>query len=170
MPVAAEEKLVKNREARLQCPAATIRPENIRHIQDYFKWALKNGLNLSVVGGGRGGHCQRDGIVTVDMSAFNHIHIVLPKSLDHEGEAKDSPDTLAVVESGSTTGDIISRTMAIGLTVPLGSRPSVGAGLWLQGGIGHLARMQGLSCDACYCRCHCRECQNRRHSLPRQRT
>lgn len=38
--------------------------------------------------------------------------------------------------------------MEAGFTVPLGSRPSVGAGLWLQGGIGHLARLYGLSCDA----------------------
>lgn len=38
--------------------------------------------------------------------------------------------------------------MAAGLTVPLGARPSVGAGLWLQGGIGHLARLHGLACDA----------------------
>ncbi len=35
-----------------------------------------------------------------------------------------------------------------GLAVPLGARPSVGAGLWLQGGIGHLARLHGLACDA----------------------
>ena len=45
-------------------------------------------------------------------------------------------------------GDIIRKTMAAGVTVPLGSRPSVGAGLWLQGGIGHLARLHGLACDA----------------------
>lgn len=32
--------------------------------------------------------------------------------------------------------------------MPLGARPSVGAALWLQGGIGHLARMYGLACDA----------------------
>ena len=30
----------------------------------------------------------------------------------------------------------------------LGARPSVGAGLWLQGGIGHLARLHRLACDA----------------------
>jgi FAD/FMN-containing dehydrogenases len=34
------------------------------------------------------------------------------------------------------------------MTVPLGARPSVGAGLWLQGGIGHLARIHGLACDS----------------------
>jgi adenine phosphoribosyltransferase len=38
--------------------------------------------------------------------------------------------------------------MAAGVTIPLGARPSVGAGLWLQGGIGHLARRHGLACDA----------------------
>ena len=38
--------------------------------------------------------------------------------------------------------------MEAGVTVPLGASPSVGAGLWLQGGIGHLARLHGLPCDA----------------------
>jgi hypothetical protein len=35
--------------------------------------------------------------------------------------------------------------------VPLGGRPGVGAGLWLQGGIGHLARLYRLACDAVVC-------------------
>lgn len=38
--------------------------------------------------------------------------------------------------------------MAAGLAVPMGARLSVGAGLWLQGGIGHLARLYRLACDA----------------------
>ncbi|KUL82740.1 hypothetical protein ZTR_11125 [Talaromyces verruculosus] len=46
------------------------------------------------------------------------------------------------------TADIINKAMQAGLTVPLGARPSVGSGLWLQGGIGHLARLHGLACDA----------------------
>ena len=37
-----------------------------------------------------------------------------------------------VAEAGCKTGDIVRETMAAGLTVPLGARPSVGAGLWLQ--------------------------------------
>ncbi|KAH1968618.1 hypothetical protein KXV80_001828 [Aspergillus fumigatus] len=38
--------------------------------------------------------------------------------------------------------------MSAGVTVPLGARPSTGAGLWLQGGIGHLTRLYGLVCNA----------------------
>ncbi|CAG8400093.1 unnamed protein product [Penicillium salamii] len=63
-------------------------------------------------------------------------------------EGEFTPEPLLVVSAGCTTGYIIHGTMGRGLTVPLGSRPSVGAGLWLQGGIGHLARLHGLSCDS----------------------
>ncbi|KAI1929623.1 hypothetical protein LOZ65_001711 [Ophidiomyces ophidiicola] len=61
-----------------------------------------------------------------------------------------SPDRIPLVmaEAGCKAGDIIRKTMEAGLTVPLGARPSVGAGLWLQGGIGHLSRLYGLACDA----------------------
>lgn len=38
--------------------------------------------------------------------------------------------------------------MEKGRVVPLGARPSIGCGLWLQGGIGHLTRQHGLTCDA----------------------
>ena len=56
--------------------------------------------------------------------------------------------SLVIAEAGCKTGFIIRKTMAVGVTVPLGARPSVGAGLWLHGGIGHLARLYGLACDA----------------------
>ncbi|KAJ4217475.1 hypothetical protein NW759_008781 [Fusarium solani] len=74
------------------------------------------------------------------MSTFDKLHIL-------KGEGSD-PGSLVVAEAGCKTGDIIQKTMEEGLTVPLGSRPRVGAGLWLQGGIGHLSRLHGLSCDA----------------------
>jgi FAD/FMN-containing dehydrogenase len=77
------------------------------------------------------------------MSAFNHIHIV-----PAEASAGLDPDPLIVVGAGCTTGDIIRTTTAANLTIPLGSRPSVDAGLWLQGGIGHLSRLHGLACDS----------------------
>ncbi|KAK4185616.1 phosphoribosyl transferase domain protein [Podospora australis] len=138
---------IKNRTARLRRSAAVVRPTEIKHVQYCVKWALKHELGLTVVGGSHSDHCIWPGIVAVDMSAFDSVH-VLPPGV---GVGRTNyPDTgsLIIAGAGSNTGDIIKKAMAEGLTVPLGSRPSVGTGLWLHGGIGHLARLHGLACDA----------------------
>ncbi|KXH38505.1 hypothetical protein CSIM01_05630 [Colletotrichum simmondsii] len=137
LPVIVGDMHVKNREARLHYPASMIRPGDIHQVQECVRWALEHRIALTVVGGGHSGHCVWPHVVAIDMSAFNQVHVVT-------GEA----GSLVIAGAGSKTGDIISETMAKGLTVPLGSRPSVGAGLWLQGGIGHLSRLHGLACDA----------------------
>ena len=79
------------------------------------------------------------------MSAFNRVTVHTTK--EAELSADVNCNALVVAEAGCTTGEIIENAMAAGVIVPLGSRPSVGAGLWLQGRIGHLARMHGLACD-----------------------
>lgn len=45
-------------------------------------------------------------------------------------------------------GDIVYKTIAVGITVPLGAYLSVSAGLWLQGSIKHLARLYRLAYNA----------------------
>lgn len=135
-----KDKTVKNREAHLHQPAAIMRPTTIQHVQQCVKWAREHQVGLTVIGGGHSGHCIQPSVVSVDMSAFDKLHIL-------KGEGSDL-GSLVVAEAGCKTGDIIQKTMEEGLTVPLGSRPSVGAGLWLQGGIGHLSRLHGLACDA----------------------
>ena len=146
VPVVKGDKTVKNREARLHRPASIIRPTEVRHVQQCVQWALKHGVGLTVVGGGHSGHCLRPNVVSVDMGAFDQVHI-LTAGEDGEDSGSDS-GSLVVAEAGCKTGDIVRKTMAAGVTVPLAARPSVGAGLWLQGGIGHLARLHGLACDA----------------------
>ncbi|PSN59710.1 hypothetical protein BS50DRAFT_579742 [Corynespora cassiicola Philippines] len=141
-----KDSIVKNREARFRRPASILRPTKVHHIQNIVHWALKHGTNLTIVGGGHSGQCHWNNIVAVDMSAFNSISIVSEKQC--EGDPSAHPYPLAVVGAGCKTGEIISKTMVAGLTVPLGARPSVGAGLWLQGGIGHLSRLYGMACDA----------------------
>ncbi|KAM0517680.1 hypothetical protein ACHAPE_004653 [Trichoderma viride] len=136
------DKTVKNREVRLHRPAAISRPSEIRHVQQCVRWALKHGASLTVVSGGHSGHCIWPNVVAVDMEAFDQVHIVTA------GGSGSSSGSLVVAEAGCKTGDIIRKAMEVGLTVPLGSRPSVGAGLWLQGGLGHLARQYGLASDA----------------------
>ena len=146
VPLVKGNKSVKNREARLQRSASIVRPTQVHQVQRCVQWALKHGVSLAVVGGGHSGHCLRPNVVSVDMSAFDQIQIL---RCEDEGEPSHSDHgAFVVVEAGCKTGDIVRETMMAGLTVPLGARPSVGAGLWLQGGIGHLARLYGLACDA----------------------
>ncbi|KAF5120909.1 hypothetical protein E5D57_013245 [Metarhizium anisopliae] len=66
------------------------------------------------------------------MGAFEQVHILRDRE-----EGGSGP--LVVAETGCKSGDVVRKTMAAGLTVLLGARPSVGSGRWLQGGIGHLA-------------------------------
>jgi hypothetical protein len=140
VPQAPSDYVVKNREARVYRPAAIVRPTSITHVQECVRWALRHKLSLTVIGGGHSGQCLRPNVVAVNMSAFKEIYIWRDQT--------STPNELVVAGAGCTSGDIIGYTLAAGLTVPLGSRPSVGAGLWLQGGLGHLARLYGLSCDS----------------------
>ena len=144
VPMVEGHKRVKNSEACLHRPASVLRPTKVQHIQQCIRWARKHGVGLTVIGGGHSGHCLWPHVVSIDMSAFDQVYILK----DNETDRAVDYGPLVVAETGCTTGDIVRRTMAAGLTVPLGARPSVGAGLWLQGGIGHLARLYGLACDA----------------------
>ncbi|KAJ5595098.1 uncharacterized protein N7459_001306 [Penicillium hispanicum] len=138
-------KTVKNRESRLHNPAAIVKPREIEQVQQCVRWALKHGVSLTVIGGGHSAHCLWTHVISVDMSNFHQVHVLTAGS---DQDSDSGFGSLVVAEAGCKTGDIVRKTMATGVTVPLGTRPSVGAGLWLQGGIGHLARMYGLSCDA----------------------
>ncbi|OCL08570.1 phosphoribosyl transferase domain protein [Glonium stellatum] len=148
VPVVKGDMTVKNREARLRRPASIIRPTEVRHVQQCVQWALKHGVGLTVVGGGHSGHCLWPNVVSVDMGAFDQVHILTVGEHGGDSGSGSGSGSLVVAEAGCKTGDIVRKTIAAGVTVPLGARPSVGAGLWLQGGIGHLARLHGLACDA----------------------
>lgn len=145
VPVASEHETVKNREARLRHAAAIMKPTEVQHVQKCVQWALQHGVGLTVVGGGHSGHCLWPGVVAINMGAFDQVHIA---TCEEKGMSTSNSGPLVVAGSGCRTEDIVQTTTAAGLIVPLGARPSVGSGLWLQGGIGHLARLHGLSCDA----------------------
>ncbi|KAK4081658.1 CAZyme family AA7 [Trichoderma aggressivum f. europaeum] len=141
-----EDRTVKNWEARSHRPASILRPATIQHVQKCVQWALKHGVALTVIGGSHSGHCLWPNVVAVDMEAFDQVHVQAPG--DNGTDYGFNSGSLIIAEAGCKTGDIIRAAMAAGLTVPLGARPSVGAGLWLQGGLGHLARLHGLACDS----------------------
>ncbi|KAI0455670.1 phosphoribosyl transferase domain protein [Xylaria acuta] len=150
VPLGKGDRTIKNQEARLHRPTSIVRPTDVRQVQQCVRWALERRVGLTVIGGGHSGHCLWPNIVSVDMGAFDEVHILTAgdDGDDDGGTSSSESGSLVVAGAGCKTGDIVRKTMAAGLTVALGSRPSVGAGLWLQGGIGHLARLHGLACDA----------------------
>jgi FAD/FMN-containing dehydrogenase len=123
MPLVAGDYKVKNKEAQSRNPAAVVKPTSTAQVQLCAHWALKNKVGLTVVGGGHSAHCRWPNVVLVDMGAFDQIHIV-----DDDTRA-EGLEMLVVSGAGCKTGDIIRQAMAAGLTVPLGARPSVGAGI-----------------------------------------
>ncbi|KAL1873192.1 hypothetical protein Daus18300_004011 [Diaporthe australafricana] len=152
VPRVKGDRTVKNREALSHHPVSVLRPTETSNIQECVRWALRHQFGLAVVGGGHSGHCLWPNVVSIDMGAFDKVHIVMAGESGEETRelsgSSSSPSPVIVAEAGCKQGEIIRKAMASGLTVPLGARPSVGAGLWLQGGIGHLARLHGLACDA----------------------
>ncbi|KAJ5096687.1 phosphoribosyl transferase domain protein [Penicillium angulare] len=135
---------LKNREVRGIKPPLVFRPTTIEHVAQCVRWAIKNGFSATVIGGGHSGHCVRPNVVAIDMGEFNEVHITSDWTLENSHES----GSLIIAGAGCKAGEVISEARVKGLTVPLGSRPSVGAGLWLQGGIGNLTRLHGLACDA----------------------
>ncbi|CAE7818400.1 apt [Symbiodinium sp. CCMP2592] len=101
-----------------------------RHLQPLSVVQPKS-VEVTVVGGGHSGHCIQNGNVGIDMSHFG------------DAEFRDGTVVLA---GGCTQGDIV-RCLPEGWVVAMGARPSVGMGLMLQGGIGHLTRVFGLASD-----------------------
>ncbi|KAL5042428.1 hypothetical protein BDW71DRAFT_200559 [Aspergillus fruticulosus] len=111
-------------QARLHRPAVVVTPTTTGDVQQCVRWAIEQRVSLTVIGGGHSGHCLWPDAVSVDMGAFNQVQVYRTNS-----------------EPGS---DIIRSSMAVGLTVSLGSRPSVGAGLWLQGVTVKTAQILGI--------------------------
>ena len=146
VPLLVGQRAVKNLEARFRKPASVVKPTKIEHVQQCIRWAIQHGVSLTVIGGGHSGHCQWPNVVAIDMSAFDQLHIV-PTEDAQAGSSRGSA-TVVVAGAGCTTGEIVRQTTAAGVTIPMGARPSVGAGLWLQGGIGHTSRIYGLTCDS----------------------
>ncbi|MQA03336.1 MAG: FAD-binding protein [Streptosporangiales bacterium] len=118
-------------------PRVVVRPVNAGDVMAAVDFARENELDLAVRGGGHSvpgfGTCD-DGVV-IDLSAMRGVRV-------------DPVARRARVEGGATWGDFDGATHAFGLAATGGIISTTGVGgLTLGGGIGHLARSCGLSCD-----------------------
>ena len=118
-------------------PRVVVRCANAGDVMAAVNFARENELDLAVRGGGHSvpgfGTCD-DGVV-VDLSRMRAVRV-------------DPRARTARAEGGATWGDFNHATHAFGLATTGGVVSTTGiAGLTLGGGIGHLARGFGLSCD-----------------------
>jgi FAD/FMN-containing dehydrogenase len=100
-------------------------------------FAAEHDLDLAVRGGGHSaaGFGTNDGGVVVDLSGMRSVRV-------------DPANATARAEGGATWGDFDAATHAFGLASTGGIISTTGVGgLTLGGGIGHLSRACGLSCD-----------------------
>ena len=118
-------------------PALVARCAGGEDVVAAVNFARDNELPLAVRGGGHGvaGHALCDGGLVIDLSEMRAVDV--------------DPDGLtARAQGGCTLGDVDRETQRHALATPLGVVTETGiAGLTLSGGIGHLRRKHGLSCD-----------------------
>ncbi|RBI64661.1 FAD-linked oxidase [halophilic archaeon] len=118
-------------------PALVARCAGVADVRRSVAFAREHDLPIAVRGGGHGvaGAATVDGGLVVDLSPMDWVRV--------------DPDARRVqVGAGATWGDVDRETQSFGLAVPGGVVSDTGvAGLTLGGGMGHLRRKYGLSCD-----------------------
>lgn len=118
-------------------PALIARCADVADVISAVNFAREARLTVAVRGGGHNvvgfGTCD-DGLV-IDLSPMKGVRI-------------DPAKRIAWAQGGCTWGDLDHATHAFGLAAPGGIISTTGiAGLTLGGGVGHLTRKCGLSCD-----------------------
>jgi FAD/FMN-containing dehydrogenase len=118
-------------------PALIVRATATADAVAVVNYARESGLDLAVRGGGHSapGFGTCDGGVVLDLSMINNVFV-------------DHVEKTARTGAGATWGDFDHATHAYGLATTGGIISTTGvSGLTLGGGIGHLTRGYGLSCD-----------------------
>ncbi len=118
-------------------PAVIVRPANTGDVMTAVRFAAENDLTVAVRGGSHSvpGFGTADDALVVDLSSTRGVRV-------------DPRTQTARVEGGATWGDLNAAGYPFGLATTGGIISTTGVGgLTLGGGIGHLARGLGLSCD-----------------------
>jgi FAD/FMN-containing dehydrogenase len=118
-------------------PAVIVRATSTQDVVRTVLFARSEGLPLAVRGGGHSiaGFSTCDGGIVLDLSNMDDVQV-------------DVQERRAVVGGGVTWKTFDAATQSHGLAATGGMISSTGVGgLTLGGGIGHLMRKQGLTCD-----------------------
>ena len=130
-------------DSRLDGHQVIAKPKSVEDVVLCVRAARATGCSVSVVGGNHSGY-GKSGDLVLEMCHFTSLQLV-QKTADKKDDSR--PHRLCV-GAGMTLKDLCVQAQAYGLAIPLGTAPTVGLGLVLQGGVGHLSRQQGLAVDA----------------------
>ena len=118
-------------------PAVIVQCAEADDVLHAIAYARKNGLEISIRGGGHNiaGSALCDNGVLIDLSNMKTVRV-------------DAQKKRAYVEPGATLGDFDKALQAHGLATPVGINSTTGiAGLTLGGGFGWLTRKYGMTID-----------------------
>ena len=118
-------------------PAVIARCSGTADVVEAVRIARRHRPIVSIRGGGHqvAGSAVLDDALVIDLSPMTGVHV-------------DPHARTAQVQPGATWGDVDRETQLFGLATPAGEVSITGvAGLTLGGGMGHLQRRHGLSCD-----------------------
>ena len=115
-------------------PAAIVQPRNTAEVGAAMAIAQREGLSLSVRGGGHSRFCAQTGSLMLDLASnLNQIRV--------QGDQ-------VWVQGGACMGSLLNTLATAGRMIPVGTHATPGFGLLTMGGVGHLSRSLGLTLDA----------------------
>ena len=118
-------------------PAVVVRPLDAEDVATAVACAREHGLEIAIRSGGHSlaGHSTGEGALVIDLRLLHDISV-------------DPSARRLRAGAGVTAGDVAAAAHEHGMTVPFGDASTVGiAGITLGGGIGYLARKEGMTID-----------------------
>ena len=116
-------------------PRVVAAPRSAAEVAACVRAAGSLGCSVSVVGGNHSGYGELGDLVL---------------EMEHHFDGIEADSAAGHVQAGAGVKlkALASKAAEAGLVVPLGTAPTVGIGLILQGGVGHSTRRYGLALDA----------------------
>lgn len=124
-------------EAGLKKPSAIVCPKSHEDIMQFIKVANDEKLMFTVCGGGLSSLSVQTGIICLALNVYYNQVEVLKRKGRYFVKAC----------GGAKVGEILAHLKHYGHHIPVGVSPLPGLGLIMRGGIGHLSRSEGLTCD-----------------------